>query len=702
VRAARAIPALLALALLASSCAYYNTFYLARKNYFKGTDGAPYLVDKTPANQAQYFTKAVDYSKKLMSSYPRSKWVDDSYLMWAKSLLAQNDPLQTVNMLQSFTTRYPDSPLRNEATFYLGVGLRQARRNGEALAAFDAFLQAAPRHPLVPYAHMERARVLMALDRPGDAAAAAGTLLERFPKSALAVEARKSRADAYYKRGDFAKAREDFRFLGDRALTEEERLGWLLREADCLEGARDYDASIALLRGALAHEREPQPPPPVTTPPATGTPGATIAPPAPAWNPLATPGADRWGRLQLRVGTAHLLAGRVEPALQSYREVLADYPRTVLGAEAQYRIGYTYETAADDFDAARAEYGKVKMQTAAGGFSEQATQRLATLDRLSQFRGTGGDSTERRAEAGLAKAEIYLFQLDKPDRALQEYQRLAVELKGTPYEAKALNAQAWVLSRKLGRRAEADSLFWQVVRHHPATEAQLAARDYLEATGADVPVALIRMPERKLPVRPDTTRLTPPPAAPPLGGAPGPDSARAGAGLRGSLFGTQRPGPMSPRPDSLGRPHGVPSPFGPGGPLDSLGRAMRPRGPGGPLDSLGRAMSPRGPGIPVSPADSARADSLARGHGAPPSGLPGVGVPAGPRPDSTRVSAAPSPKRGRAAAAALRDSLARAATAKPAAKPAPVAKPAVPDSAATATAAAADSTAPADSTGKKP
>jgi hypothetical protein len=146
----------------------------------------------------------------------------------------------------------------------------------------------------------------------------------------------------------------------------------------------------------------------------------------------------------------------------------------------------------------------------------QANQRLTNLDRLAQFREAGGDSVERRAEAGFLLAELYLFQLDKPDRALEEYRKIAAEFEGTPIAAKAMNAQAWVLSRKLERTAEADSIFWAVVRQHPATEAQLAARDYLEMHGLEVPSDLIKLPERQLarvveppPVTPAPTQTVP-------------------------------------------------------------------------------------------------------------------------------------------------------------------------------------------------
>src|SRR5262249_2634170 len=97
--------------------------------------------------------------------------------------------------------------------------------------------------------------------------------------------------------------------------------------------------------------------------------------------------------------------------------------------------------------------------------------------------------------------------------ALEAYAAIVTDHPGTPAAGKALNAQAWVLQRKLNRSAEADSLWWKVVHEYPATEAQLAARDYLEASGTMVPVALIQGPEERVAAADsDTTiQLTSPP-----------------------------------------------------------------------------------------------------------------------------------------------------------------------------------------------
>ncbi len=510
-RLRRLVP-LLALAWLASSCAYYNTFYLARRYYFKGTAGLPYLVDKRDQSGAQNFTKAIDFSKKVMANYAKSKWVDDAYLLWARSLLGRDDPRETVSMLQDFPVRFPDSNLKTEALFYLGVGLRQSRRNGEAEETLARYLEQVPRGDLAPYAWLERARALTALDRDSAAAYCASQVLERFPRSPLGPKAQAARAQALLDSGDYTRARADYQALGRNSVDDDERLTFLFREADCLEASRALDEEMALLREALSHER-----PPAVTENASGP---------VAYQP--TPGGDRYGRILIRIGTVDLLAERQKPALDAYQEVRRLYPKSPLSAEAQYRIGYAFETMGDDFERARSEYARVKDEFPNSAFSTQAEGRLTNFDRLSQFRSAGGDTLQKRAEAGFLLAELYLFQLGKPERALEEYGKIATEFAGTPWGGKALTAQAWVLSRKLQRRAAADSLLWVVVTRYPATESQLAARDYLEQEGIVVPDSLIKMPIPLPPPVADTSRLTPPPAGTvPLGRSLAADSAAA-------------------------------------------------------------------------------------------------------------------------------------------------------------------------------
>jgi tetratricopeptide (TPR) repeat protein len=593
-------------------------------------------VEKGTGNTAQNYTKAIDYSKKVLANYPKSKWVDDAYLLWARALLGRDDPRETVNLLQDFPTRFPDSRLKAEALFYLGVGYRQSHRYSEAELSFEQFLALAPKHGLAPYAWLERSRALTSLDRDSAAAFCAGQVLDRFPRSNLGPQALAARSEALLAAGDQRRARADYQALGLRARSDEERLGFLHKEADCLEAGQDYEQEVSLLKDALGH----------TQPPATGTGEGGVT----AATYQAVAGGDHYGRLLLRIGTVHLLAGRLKEALDAYQEVAQLYPKSPLSAEARYRVGYSYETSADDFTHARSEYMRVREEVPSSVFATQAQSRITNLDRVTQFRTTGGDTLAKRAEAGFLMAELYLFQLDKPERALEEYRKVAAAYDSTRWAAKALNAEAWVLSRKLGREAEAESLFWVVVRQYPATEAQLAARDYLEKAGVEVPDSLIQLPKEPEPVvsSADTVQLTPLPTEPmPLGSGAGADSAygRGRPGARGPALRMPRSGGPALDPRYSGSTSGAPSiagdsPFTPGrGQADADSLVAPPRS--APPDTSGHAM----PGLHPAPPDTSGHATPGTQPAAPDTTRPAVpdttrsgSTPAGPpRPDSTRI-----------------------------------------------------------------
>ena len=160
---------------------------------------------------------------------------------------------------------------------------------------------------------------------------------------------------------------------------------------------------------------------------------------------------------------------------------------------------------------------------------------------------------------------------------------MVAEYPKTAAAGRALNAQAWVLRRKLDRPAAADSMNWRVIHEYPATEAQIAARDYLEAAGQTVPDSLIKFPVPKVPERDTTATLTPVPAnTPPLGFGPGAMS------HEDSLAWQRTRARMTPVPGDSAMMHEMRNlypndpRFGPGGAgvqRDSLGRPINPYPP---------------------------------------------------------------------------------------------------------------------------
>src|SRR5262249_33850407 len=82
---------ILAVGLLGSGCAYFNTFYSAKKSF----DAAEKLYrnpdDRATSQQVALYDQALKSATKLVVSYPKSKYVDDAVLIMGRSLLGKGD-----------------------------------------------------------------------------------------------------------------------------------------------------------------------------------------------------------------------------------------------------------------------------------------------------------------------------------------------------------------------------------------------------------------------------------------------------------------------------------------------------------------------------------------------------------------------------------------------------------------------------------
>ena len=153
---------------------------------------------------------------------------------------------------------------------------------------------------------------------------------------------------------------------------------------------------------------------------------------------------SREGDLRLRLYECMALVGRVPEAIAGYRGLVEKFPRTPVAYEAQFRIGYLYEAELQDYDSAGREYDKLKGQPTSQ-FSDLALRRSQSLTTLRQYRQTmASDTTQTKAAAAFMLAELYYFQLDKPESALIEYRDVETQF---PQER---------LRRQVGLRAPLD------------------------------------------------------------------------------------------------------------------------------------------------------------------------------------------------------------------------------------------------------
>ena len=133
-------PRILGIVLLVASagCAYYNTFYLAKKYYREGAKAQEHSLTDAPSPEAATkFDLVIRQCNKVLTDYSKSKYVDDaSYLMGA-AMYGKGDYDNAIQRLADFQTKFPKSPYVADARFM--EGLSYYRRKDYDIA--DSILQ---------------------------------------------------------------------------------------------------------------------------------------------------------------------------------------------------------------------------------------------------------------------------------------------------------------------------------------------------------------------------------------------------------------------------------------------------------------------------------------------------------------------------------------------------------------------------------
>jgi tetratricopeptide (TPR) repeat protein len=101
-----------------------------------------YLGEKGSYRQ---FLTAVDYYKDILGRYPDPREGNAIvYYRLAKSYENLKFYYEALGAFESLVLKYPDSPYLQEATFKVGMMLRETRRFGKALEKLSAYLKKFP------------------------------------------------------------------------------------------------------------------------------------------------------------------------------------------------------------------------------------------------------------------------------------------------------------------------------------------------------------------------------------------------------------------------------------------------------------------------------------------------------------------------------------------------------------------------------
>ncbi len=554
-RAAGTVVAVLLTAALATSCAYYNTFFFARRYYNQAVRANRQPTKPGPGGSSQsagisgqtssLLDKSIEKCAKVITFYPRSKWVDDAIYLMGRCYYLKQDYDRALKKFAELPVYYPKSEFVPNSAFMVGLCAYGKKEYDQSIQVLHKALLEYPRA-----GQSERASALFTLGEAywqkknyAEALVNYKLLAGGGKKSEFYFKSLLKTGQCYFELAHYDSARMSFSSVVREDSNDDEVLEALIKIGDSHAAEKNLDSAARSYQEALVL-------------------------------------AEDFGRVpvvRIKMADVELAKENYEKAIELYRSVVTEFPRTPFASEAQFRMGYIYEVYMEDLDQAGQAYDKVKEHLAKSEFASQAELRGKGLARLKESgRRPGASEADKAAEPDFLLAELSLFQLGKPDKAIEKYLSVERDFPKSVYAPKSAFAAAYAFLHMKHDTASAVETGRRVIEKFPNTEYAEAAGGMLKSLNVEMSPELLQKTIPPEPAPADTVRARPTPVDSLKAGPGAPaqaDSLQAGAG-----------GPASAAPpDSVAAPSGLPAP------VDTLAAGTTPGGAAAPAADTLRA-----------------------------------------------------------------------------------------------------------------
>lgn len=447
------------------SCAYYNTFYSARKYYLQAvrvakqtakpartstTTTAPAPV---PAQVSALFDRSIEKCAKVISVFPKSKWVDDAIFLMGACYYEKHEYDKSIKKFNELSMYYPKSPLIPRAQFLTGMCYSGKKDYDRSSPILEKILKEYPNFE-------DRETILYTL---GEASSDKKKYAEALPYYRLVAGKKKSKlyfetlsriGECYFEMAKYDSARISLSAVATNSPDAEQALDASIKIGDSYSSEKSYDAALKSYEKSLVPAKE-------------------------------------FGKVpvvRLRMASVATQKGDYKKAIEIYQSVVNESPRTIQASEAQFRIGYIYEVNLEDLESASTAYAKVKEHSSVSEFALMADLRSKGLAKIKEFNQAAEASEgEKAAESAFLIAELTLFQLGKPDKAIEKYLSVEKDFPTTSFAPKSAYAAAYVFFYLKQDTVSAVEIFKRVVKRFPKSEYAAAARGILVNLGIEPP-----------------------------------------------------------------------------------------------------------------------------------------------------------------------------------------------------------------------
>jgi TolA-binding protein len=429
-------------------CAYFNTFYNAKKQ-FRAAEKA--YLEKPPeveisSNQRQLYEEAIKKASKILVFYPNSKYVDDALFLMGKSYFRMQELGKARRKFEELLANYPQSTFRFEAGYLLGTVYFYNEEPSKARDALMSVIESTKRNSWADDARYILGEMFFWEGRYREALQEYSRIPEDYPKSELRADAVGKIGECQFKLEKYQQALTAYQQAREFPLSPQQRYRIELRIGECYLKLDQYQKALETFDGLARSDRY----------------------------------LDHLPEIQLRMSEVHYLMGDSTKAIEQYEDIVRQNEKTKEAAWAYYRLGMIFMEDLSDLEKAQEYFDKSKSQSPTSEAAQLASLRRSQINKLEEYRQqvVGADSAQL-AEAYFSLGEVYLLDLHRPDSALAYYQKVLEADPQSRYAPRSQYATAWILENSLGDSLDGQRRYQQLIDRYPLSESANLARQRL-------------------------------------------------------------------------------------------------------------------------------------------------------------------------------------------------------------------------------
>jgi len=334
------------------NCAYFNTFFNAKKAF---SDAQKLSEKRESENISQQektlYDKSIEKASVILEKHRDSRWVDDAILLIGKSFYYQGEYNKAAIKFSELSENFPDSKLIPESIFYWGLVLMKLENYTMAEDKLRLAIDSGISDDLKNQAYMYMAELLLMRNDYEGAIREFRKNLAIVTDNDLKAQMQIRLGQCYLELEDYEKAKEEFRKVEDFDPSYKISFEGKFNYAITLRRQGDYENAIIILERLLKDQKI----------------------------------FEEFPRIELEIAHCITMQKDFEKAIERYKNIAEEYSGTAPASEALFNAGEINFKNLFDFEKAKELYTKANTQNVPEEIRLKTNGRLKDISSIIQL-----------------------------------------------------------------------------------------------------------------------------------------------------------------------------------------------------------------------------------------------------------------------------------------------------------------------------